>query len=246
MVDVYRKKCGTESCSKRPSFGVAGTKTAEYCAQHAPHGMVDVYNKKCKAESCSKRPSFGVAGTKTAEYCAQHTLDGMVDVKPRKRKTEGSGKKLSFGVAGTTTVEFCAQHASDGMVDVKPRKLKAEGCEKKPSLGVAGTTTGEYSAQHAPDGMVDVVCENKTIGNVVPSDATVTTVHPPPTHASPPSGASRGFRKRVRLPENTCTYSKRVVARESTGGAVTMPDIDGQKPPVRRDSSVKTEAQLFF
>ena len=117
---------------------------------------------------------------------------------------------------------------------------------QKPSFAVAGTTTVEYSAQHAPDGMVDVVCQKKIIGNVVPSGATVTTFHPPPTHASPPSDASRGSRKRVRRSENTCTYSKRVVARQSTGGAVTMPDIDGQTFPVRRDYSVKTEVQLFF
>ena len=78
MVDVKSRKCGTESCNKRPSFGVAGAKTAEYCAQHAPDGMVDVYNRKCRTGSCGKQPSFGVAGTKTAEFCAQHATDGMV------------------------------------------------------------------------------------------------------------------------------------------------------------------------
>ena len=210
----------------------------EYCAQHAQGGMVDVKNRKCKTESCGKISSSGVRGTKTAEYCAQHALEGMVSVKYRKCRTEGCGEKPSFGVAGSKTAEYCAQHAPDGMVDIKLRKRKTEGCGKKPSFGVAGTATVEHSAQHAPEGMVDVACGKKTIGNVIPSGASVTTVHPPPTHASPPSGASRGSRKRVRLPENTCTYSKRVVARQSTGGAVTMPDIDGQKSPVRRDCSV--------
>ena len=42
MVNLYKKKCRTESCSKRALFGVAGTKTAEYCSQVAPDGRVNV------------------------------------------------------------------------------------------------------------------------------------------------------------------------------------------------------------
>ena len=39
------KRCVHEGCSKHPSFGVSGTKKAEYCAQHAPHGMVNIVSK---------------------------------------------------------------------------------------------------------------------------------------------------------------------------------------------------------
>ena len=59
------RRCRTEGCGKIPSFGVAGTKTVEYCLQHATDGMVDVKSRKCRTEGCGKRPSFGVAGTKT-------------------------------------------------------------------------------------------------------------------------------------------------------------------------------------
>ena len=52
------------------TIGVAGTKTAEYCVQHAPGEMVNVKNRMCKTERCGKQPSFGVAGTKTGEYCS--------------------------------------------------------------------------------------------------------------------------------------------------------------------------------
>ena len=84
----------------------------------------------------------------------------------------------------------------------------------------------------------------KTIDNVRPSGAKNTTVHPPPTKTSQPSDVCWGSRKRVRHPEITPTASKRAVARESTAGAVTMADIDGQKPPVKRNSYMKTEVQL--
>ena len=81
MINVDNKKCRTESCGKQPSFGVPGTKIAEYCKQHAPGGMVDVKSKRCKNKSCGKFPRLGVAGTKTAEYCKEHAPEGMVDVK---------------------------------------------------------------------------------------------------------------------------------------------------------------------
>ena len=64
MVDVCTKKCRTESCSTKPLFGVAGTKKAKYCSQHALNRMVDACRKKCRTEACGKLPSFGVAGTK--------------------------------------------------------------------------------------------------------------------------------------------------------------------------------------
>ena len=170
------------------------------------------------------------------EYCAQYAPDRMVDVKPRKRKAEGWGKRPSFGVAGTTTVEYCAQYAPDGIVDVKPRNPRSQSQVRQQWSTPHSTLRTGWSTWYA---------KRKSLVTY-PSGATVTTFQPPPTHASPPSDASRGSRKRVRRPENTCTYSKRVVARQSTGGAVTMPDIDGQKSPVRRDYSVKTEVQLFF
>ena len=44
MVDVCNKKCRTEGCGKKPSFGVTNTRTAEYCAQHA--------RLKCGVEGC--------------------------------------------------------------------------------------------------------------------------------------------------------------------------------------------------
>ena len=65
MINVSGRKCRNERCGKRALFGVAGTKTAEYCAEHAFDGMIDVYNRMCRTEGCRKRPSFGVASTKT-------------------------------------------------------------------------------------------------------------------------------------------------------------------------------------
>ena len=61
-----------ESCGIRGSYGVTASKTAEYCAHHAPDGMVNVCSKKCRTEGCGKQPSYGMTGTTTAEYCTRH------------------------------------------------------------------------------------------------------------------------------------------------------------------------------
>ena len=231
---------------------MAGTKTAEYCVQHAPDGMVNVDSRKCRTEGCRKQPSFGVAGTKTTEYCAQHAPDGMVNVCSRKSRTEGCGKRPLFRVAGMKTAEYCAQHASD----ICSRKFRTGGCGKKPSFGVAATQTAEYCAQHARiQRGVEGYREREvgphhsgkeTISDVITSGAKHVTVLLPPTKTSHPSGVSRDSRKRVRHPEITSTTSKRAVTRESTAGAVTMPDIDRRKSPARQNSCVKTELQLSW
>ena len=140
----------------------------------------------------------------------------MVDVKSRNCRTQGCGKGPSFGAAGTTTAEYCAQRA-------------------KPQFGVETYRDGEVGPLHF---------WKETIGNAIPSGAKHTTVHPPPTKTSQPSGVSPDCHKRVRHPDVASTMSKRAIARKSTAGAVTMPDIDGQKFPVKPNSSVKTEVQL--
>ena len=188
----------------------------EYCAQHASDGMVNVKRRKCRTEGCGKQPSFGVAGTKTAEYCAEHALDGMVDVKRRSWKTRGCSKKPSFRVANSKTVKRCAQHV-------------------RVQCGVEGFREREVGPHHS---------EKEAISKVIPSGTEHITVHPHPTKTSQPSGVCWSSRKRVRHPEITSTASKRAVARESTAGAVTMPNFDGQKSPVKRNSSLKTEVQL--
>ena len=83
MGDVCSRKCRNEGCSKIPSFGVPGTKSAEYGKQNAPDGMINLCSKKGRAKGCGKQPSFGVVHTRMAK-CAQHAADGMVNVCSRK------------------------------------------------------------------------------------------------------------------------------------------------------------------
>ena len=119
---------------------------------------------------------------------------------------------------------------------------------------MANTRTAEYRAQHTRlqcgaegFGEREVGSHhsgNKTTANVITSVAKHTSVRPPPTKTSQPSSASRDSPKRARHLEITTTASKGAVAREPTAGVVAMPDIDGQKSPVKRDSSVKMEVQL--
>ena len=105
VVNVYSRKCKTNGCGKRPSYGEAGTKTGKYCTQHAPDGMVNVKSRKCRTRGCGRKPSFGVANTRTTEYCAQYARlkcgvegyrEGEVD--PHRSGKETVGNILSNGV----------------------------------------------------------------------------------------------------------------------------------------------------
>ena len=84
----------------------------------------------------------------------------------------------------------------------------------------------------------------ETIGDVIPGISKKETVHASPTQTSPLSTGSRSSRKRARRLDITSRTSKRAVALESTGGAVTIPDIDAHQSVVKRDPFVKTEMQL--
>ena len=143
MVNVYKRKCRTESCGVKPSLGVAGTETAKYCTQHAPEGMVKVYNKKCKTETCGKKLSFGVAATKMAQCCTQNAPEGMVKVYNKTCRTKTCGKEPSFGVTNTRTAVYYAQHATL-------------------PCGVDEYREREVSPHHSG---------KETIGNVIPSGA---------------------------------------------------------------------------
>ena len=72
MVDVKRRKCRTEGCGKRPSFGVANTTTVKYCAQHAS-------------------PKYGVEDYKERKAVPHHTrketIDNVVPSDGNKHKT---------------------------------------------------------------------------------------------------------------------------------------------------------------
>ena len=210
--------CSTKGCDKIAAFGVEGTKTAEYCRQHALGGLVNVKNIICSTKGCGKRPSFGVAGTKTAEYCRQHALDGMVNVH-RNVRIEDSGMISAFKVGDTKTDEHCAQR--------NRTRYFIKGCRRR---------------------WIDPNLSGKeTNGAACPSGSKQKTVHFSSTQESPFSGSSWGSCKRVRyLRHGPTILKKRAVALESAAGALAMPEIEGEKSPVKRDSSVKTEVHVSF
>ncbi|CAN0451809.1 unnamed protein product [Ascophyllum nodosum] len=189
MVNVRDRKCRTEGCGTIAVFGVAGTRSAEYCSQHAPDGMIDVRNRNCTTEGCSKRPSFGVAGTKTAEYCAEHAQDGMITVQNRKCKTEGSSMIAACGVVRTKTAEHYVQH-------------------NRPRCGVEGYRGRGIALNHYG---------KEPIGDPCPSGSKHKTVFFPLVQAKPLSGGSRGSRKQVRDINIAPTASEAVANSEMNG-----------------------------
>ena len=138
------------------SFGIAGTRTAEFCATHASEGMINVISKRCDFPGCSKHPSYGVAGSKKAEFCVAHAKEGMVDVCSKRCGHPGCIKRSSYGTPGSKKPQFCIHHALKGMIDVVSKRCAEGGCNKWPSYGIPGSKKAEFCAAHAKDGMVGV------------------------------------------------------------------------------------------
>ncbi|CAN0479238.1 unnamed protein product [Ascophyllum nodosum] len=151
-----------------------------------------------------------------AEVCANHAPDGMVNVEDSLCRVEDSGMITAFGVEGTKTTEYCAQH-------------------NWPRCGVEGCRRRGVGPNHSGKG---------AIGDASPIDSKHKTVHSPPAQASPLSDGSCISCDQVQHPHNVPTALKRAVFLESAAGAVTMPEIEGQKSPVKRDPSVKTEVHI--
>ena len=78
MLNTKRRLCSDGSCLKRPSYGEAGSKKAEFCSKHARTEMGNVVNKKRGYEGCSTLPSGGVATSRRAEAFYKHPTAGMV------------------------------------------------------------------------------------------------------------------------------------------------------------------------
>lgn len=48
---IMPSKCNHGDCTTGPSYGLLGTKKAEYCIKHAKQGMVNVRDKRCAYEN---------------------------------------------------------------------------------------------------------------------------------------------------------------------------------------------------
>ena len=150
-MDVRSRRCSHDSCTKRPSFNVEGSKTAVYCRQHAMDGMVYVHSRCWLHDSCTKHPGFNVAGSKTAAYFKQDAMDGMVKGKSRRSSHDSSTKQPTFNAKGSIAATYCKQHAMEGMVYVRGRRCSHGSCTKHPACNDERNNTTAYCNQHADE-----------------------------------------------------------------------------------------------
>lgn len=146
-----RRKCGTEGCKRRPTFGVEGTRQAQFCASHKPESFVNVLCKRCDVEGCKHQPSFGVPGAKPAR-CATHRSDGMVNLLAPKCASPGCRVVPSFARPGSRKVSACAAHRRTGDVDIVTRRCHHEGCVHRPVFGDVSAGKALYCSAHKLDG----------------------------------------------------------------------------------------------
>ena len=143
-----RRKCGMEGCKRRPTFGVEGTRQAEFCLSHKHDGFVNVLAKRCDAvEGCRRQPSFGMPGAKPVR-CAAHRLDGMVNLSAPRCVSPGCRVVPSFAPPGARRASTCSAHRRSGDVDIVTRRCHHEGCIHRPVFGDISAGKALYCSAH--------------------------------------------------------------------------------------------------
>ena len=142
----------------QPSFGVAGTKTAKYCAQHAPHGMVDVCSKKGKTENCrrSRRLERPVQKRWSTVRSTPRTGWLMSTGRSSRPKVAARGHRLERPVQKQRNIVLSTPRTECSTSAAKSAKPKAVARGRRLEWPVQK----KYCAQHAPDGMV-TLCRRK-------------------------------------------------------------------------------------
>lgn len=149
--------CANPDCPKASSFGVAGSKKAEFCAAHRLTGMIYVRGRTCSHEGCVTKPTYGVPGTKKAEFCSKHVRAGMVNVVTRRCLQPQCNITPSYGLEGSKSANFCAQHAKDGMVNLRSKSCVHPGCKVTASFGEKDSQARKFCAEHASDDMTNKI-----------------------------------------------------------------------------------------
>lgn len=162
MVDVRKRHCSHDSCTKRPIFNMEGNRTAEYCRTHAKAGMVNVSRRRCSHDSCTKHPIFNMEGNKTAVYCGTHAKDGMVEVSLSRRCSNITcARRPTWGLLTDGTASVCSYHMGDVLGDPVinfEARCKVAGCRKVSWWGLKGNPP-THCGDHGPvqDGLVCTV-----------------------------------------------------------------------------------------
>ncbi|CAN0446120.1 unnamed protein product, partial [Pylaiella littoralis] len=224
-------------CTKQPRYGVAGTKTAEFCSGHAKDGMVDVLSKRCAHLGCTKRPSYGVAGTQTAEFCSGHAKDGMVRVSDSRNPCSVRGRSGGARGCGGAEMDGCTARRS-GAGGKKRRRSLADTRQAEPS-SESSSRSGRADSKRSRQATVNTpVSPPPSIGGTAEYE----------THAAPDANVSLPEPDDAAVKTEVATVSSKAVAIEALPAVETTAGESatsvGYNLCAEPDGSVKTEVGI--
>ena len=162
FINVKNKRCITNGCNIRASYGVRG-KGAKYCAKHGKErGLTNIVSKICLNKGCNKQPRFGPAGGKKRTHCKEHKKkDFIPDYK--KCISKGCSKQPSYGPSGERP-EYCAEHGKEkDYINIVTKRCSEADCDIYPNFGpVNGKAT--HCVKHKKEHFIDVThtkCKEK-------------------------------------------------------------------------------------
>ncbi|CAN0392606.1 unnamed protein product [Ectocarpus fasciculatus] len=161
MVDVNNKKCAHQGCSTTPSFGVAGTKKAEFCREHAKQGMLCLGSSAFPAPHPSvplTQPSSAVrggdagGGYESSGICGRFSTSRRRDQRTPGTQPTGSKVMISKGrvePASSGDQEAGQRHAPVPMPQgqTAPADRSASAPDSPPAEEESETTSATIKAE---------------------------------------------------------------------------------------------------
>ena len=115
MVNVTKRTCCREGCSKVPSFGLAGSRRAEVCSQHAEDEMINLrYGEGKRSATCRSEKSATRPKKVKVEIVAQESNNGRHSRRSRSRESLQS--KQAEPSKSSTTGEATVARITGGLV----------------------------------------------------------------------------------------------------------------------------------
>ncbi|CAM9504053.1 unnamed protein product, partial [Ectocarpus sp. 4 AP-2014] len=107
--------CQHDGCTKKPTFGIDGSKNAQFCAKHAASEMVNVIGKRCLHAGCTTTAAYGAAGLRKRECCRSHAPESYVNIDYKACRHAGCTSCAAFGEWGSSIPKYCRLHALEEM-----------------------------------------------------------------------------------------------------------------------------------
>ena len=146
FVNIIKKQCEYQGCSKRPSFGRPDDTRPSRCLTHRLPGFVSL-SKRCDYPKCHRYALYGRAD----EMRSRPTVSSIAYLNLQRLRGEGSvvmTDATDLYISGDVEPLRCTEHLTPDHPSVVKKQCEYQGCRKRPYFGRPGDTRPSRCVTH--------------------------------------------------------------------------------------------------